>query len=187
MNDDVNDSPDRLAQRAVDMFLTLVRRGTALAVGTLAVVTLICVAGFLLGLAALDGGALRVWIVVGGAFAVIGIGAVVVAIVRLWVVKRSAKVLVDEFRQLLAGDTRTERMVIETIEATEGIQDQSAVVMSRQFFTMRDSIGGRAVQFAALGYALRAMTSFPFLMLLATVVTIGFTGLSFIFIAAIAL
>ncbi len=47
-------TPQNLAQRAVDMFLTLVRRGTALAVGTLAVVSFICIGSFLLGLAALS-------------------------------------------------------------------------------------------------------------------------------------
>ena len=62
------------------------------------------------------------------------------------------------------------------------MQDQSAVVMSRQFFTLRDSLDGRAVQFVALAYALRAMTSFPFLMLLATVVTLGFAGFALIFL-----
>ena len=41
-------------------------------------------------------------------------------------------------------------MVIDTIEASDGVQDQSAVVMSRQFFTLRDSIDGRAAQFVAL-------------------------------------
>ena len=101
----------------------------------------------------------------GGAFVVIGVGAVVLAIFRLWLVKRSATELVVEFQQLLAGDRTTERVVIDTIEASEKVQDQSAVVMSRQFFTLRDSIDGRAAQFVALAYALRAMTTFPFLML----------------------
>jgi hypothetical protein len=177
--------PEGLAQQAVTMFLTLVRRGTALAIGALAIVTLICIGGLLLGMAALTDSGRIVWMVVGGFGAILGIGALVLALTRLAIVKRSAMTLVDEFQRLLDGDPHTERMVIDTIEATEDVEDRSAVVMSRQFFTMRDSIGGRAAQFTSLGYALRAMTSFPFLMLLATAISLGFAGIGFIFVAII--
>jgi len=174
-------TPQSLAQRAVDMFLTLVRRGTALAVGTLAVVSFICVGSFVLGLAALSADNRNAWIAIGGAFVVVGVGAVALAIFRLWLVKRSATELVVEVQQLLVGDRKTERVVIDTIEASEKVQDQSAVVMSRQFFTLRDSIDGRGAQFIALAYALRAMTTFPFLMLVATTVTVVFATLAVIF------
>ncbi len=174
-------TPQSLAQRAVDMFLTLVRRGTALAVGTLAVVSFICVGSFLLGLAALSEDNRNAWIAIGGIFVVVGVGAVALAIFRLWLVKRSATELVVEVHQLLVGDRKTERVVIDTIEASEKVQDQSAVVMSRQFFTLRDSIDGRGAQFIALAYALRAMTTFPFLMLVATTVTVVFATLAVIF------
>jgi hypothetical protein len=178
----VEPPPQTLAQRAVDMFLTLVRRGTALAVGVLAVVALICLGSYSLGIAALTDQGRVLWILLGGAFVIVGVGAVVLAITRLWLVKRSASMLVDEFQRLVEGDAGTERVVIETIEASEDVQDQSAVVMSRQFFTLRDSLGGQATQFVALAYALRAMTTFPFLMLLATVVTLGFAGFGLIFL-----
>ena len=171
-----------LAERAVTMFLTLVRRGTALAGGVLFVVSVICIGSFALGIAALTDQGRVLWIFLGGAMVIVGVGAVVLAITRLWLVKRSAVVLVDEFQRMLDGDVRSERVVIDTIEASEGVQDQSAVVMSRQFFTLRDSLDGRGAQFVALGYALRAMTSFPFLMLLATVVTLGFAGFALIFL-----
>jgi len=174
-------TPQSLAQRAVDMFLTLVRRGTALAVGTLAVVSFICVGSFVLGLAALSADNRNAWIAIGGAFVVVGIGAVALAIFRLWLVKRSATELVVEVQQLLVGDRQSERVVIDTIEASEKVQDQSAVVMSRQFFTLRDSIDGKGAQFIALAYALRAMTTFPFLMLVATTVTVVFATLAVIF------
>ena len=174
-------TPQSLAQRAVDMFLTLVRRGTALAVGTLAVVSFICVGSFALGLAALSADNRNAWIAIGGVFVVVGVGAVALAIFRLWLVKRSATELVVEVQQLLVGDRKTERVVIDTIEASEKVQDQSAVVMSRQFFTLRDSIDGRGAQFIALAYALRAMTTFPFLMVVATTVTVVFATLAVIF------
>jgi hypothetical protein len=60
------------------------------------------------------------------------------------------------------------------------VQDQSAVVMSRQFFSMSDTVG-KAGQFTALSVALRSVTTFPLLMLLATAITIGFAGLGFLF------
>ena len=59
--------------------------------------------------------------------------------------------------------------------------------MSRQFFSMQQSVGPRAAQFVALGTALRSVTTFPLLMLLATVITIGFAGLGLIFLLALAL
>ena len=70
------DDLDRLARRAVDTVLTLVRRGMALAGGVLILAVVFGIGGFLLGLAALDGGIETVWIVVGGFFAVLAIGSV---------------------------------------------------------------------------------------------------------------
>jgi hypothetical protein len=178
---------DALAQRAVDSFMTLVRRGTALAGGTLAIVFFICVSGFLLGVAALSDEIQTIWIIVGGAFAVLGIGAVVVAIFRLLKVKRHAVALVREVHDLIAGDARSERVVIETLDSSDDVQGQSAVVMSRQFFSMQDSVDGRTDKFQALSSALKAITSFPLLMLLAVVITISFVGFALIFTLALAI
>ena len=178
---------DALAQRAVDSFMTLVRRGTALAGGALAIVVVICLSGFFLGVAALSDGIQTVWIILGGTFAIIGIGAVVLAIVRLLRVKNHAVSLVSEVHDLIAGDARSERVVIETLESSDGVQDQSAVVMSRQFFSMQDSVGGRTDKFKALSAALKAITSFPLLMLLSVVITIAFAGFALIFALALAI
>lgn len=172
---------DDLAQRAVDSFLTLVRRGTALAVGTLAVVAVICIATFALGIAALSDGMETVWILLGGFAAFVAIGSVVLAMFRLWIVKRMGVELVTDVHALITSDPRSERVVIETVESSTGVQDQSAVVMSRQFFAMSDSVGGRATQFVALSAALRSITTFPLLMLLATVITVGMAGLGLLF------
>ena len=53
-------------------------------------VSVICLGGFALGLAALTDQGRVLWLVLGGAFVIVGIGAVVLAITRLWLVKRSA-------------------------------------------------------------------------------------------------
>ena len=192
-DDDFGDSStdggriDDLAQRAVDTFMTLVRRGTALAGGTLAIVVVICVGSFALGVAALSDGIQTVWIVLGGLSALVAIGAVLVAIWRLLLIRTLSVSLVKEVHALISSDPRSERVVIETVESSDDVQDQSAVVMSRQFFSMQQSVGPRAAQFVALGTALRSVTTFPLLMLLATVITIGFAGLGLIFLLALAL
>lgn len=169
-----------LASRAVESLFTLVYRGTRLAFGTLMIVVLVCVGGFALGIAALSGGIETVWIIFGGFAALVAIGSVSLAIFRLWVITRLGTALVTEVERLIAGDPRSERVVVETVEASDGVQDQSAVVMSRQFFSMSDTVG-KAGQFTALSVALRSVTTFPLLMLLATAITIGFAGLGFLF------
>ena len=169
-----------LATRTVDSLLTLVRRGTRLAFGTLLVVVVVCVGTFALGIAALSNGIETVWIVAGGFAAVVAIGAVVLAMLRLWAITRLGSALVTEVERLIAGDPQSERVVVETVEASDGVQDQSAMVMSRQFFTMSNTVG-TAGQFGALAVALKSVTTFPLLILLATVVTIGMAGLGVLF------
>lgn len=181
------DDLDRMARRAVDAVMSLVRRAIALAFGVLALVVVVCVGGFLLGLAALSDGIETVWTVLGGAFAVVAIGSVMIAMFRLWVVKAAADILVTEVRKLLGSDDVTQRTVIETIESTDGRDSDGVVVLSRQFFSMRDVIGSRAGQFATLTSALTAVTSFPALIALALAITAAFFGLSLIFLLALAL
>jgi hypothetical protein len=171
-----------LAQRAIDSFLTLVRRGTRLAAGTLAIVVLVCVGGFVLGLAALDGGVRNAWILLGGVGVVVAVGSVLLAMFRLWAIASVSVALVNEVQALISSDPLSERVVIETIESSDDVQDQSAVVMSRQFFKMSDSVGARAGQFAALSLALKSITSFPLLILLATAITVGFAFMSMLFV-----
>ena len=89
----------------------------------------------------------------GGFFAVVAIGSVVLAILRLRSVKSGAGMLVTEVRSLIGGDQRSERTVIETVESSDGVQDEGVVVMSRQFFSMKDAVGGphRSVPDADVG------------------------------------
>ncbi|HSP27800.1 MAG TPA: hypothetical protein VLN74_04565 [Ilumatobacteraceae bacterium] len=187
---DTDDSSDGrlrdLATRTVDSLLTLVHRGTRLAFGTLMVVVAICLGGFALGIAALSDGIETVWIIFGGFAAFVAIGSVVLAMFRLWAVSKLGTALVTEVERLIAGDPRSERVVIDTVEASDGVQDQSAMVMSRQFFSMSDTVG-KAGQFGALAVALKSVTTFPLLILLATVITVGFAGISLLFLLALAL
>jgi hypothetical protein len=189
MTYDDNPSDGRLhdlATRTVDTLLTLVRRGTRLAFGTMVIVVVVCLGGFALGIAALSGGIETVWIIFGGVAAFVAISAVAVAWFRLWAITRLGSALVSDVERLITGDPRSERVVIEAVEASDGVQDQSAVVMSRQFFTMNDTVV-TAGQFTALAVALRSVTTFPLLILLAVAITIGFAGLGFLFFLGILL
>ncbi len=175
-----------LATRTVDTLLTLVHRGTRLAFGTMVIVVVVCLGGFALGIAALSDGIETVWIIFGGVAAFIAVGAVGLAWFRLWAITRLGTALVSDVERLITGDPRSERVVIEAVEASDGVQDQSAVVMSRQFFTMNDTVV-TAGQFTALAVALRSVTTFPLLILLAAAITIGFAGLGFLFFLGILL
>ncbi len=181
------DDLDQLAQRAVDSVMKLVRRGTALAGGVLMLAILFGVGGFLLGLAALDGGIEKVWIAVGGAFALVAIGSVGIAILRLRSVRKGANTLVTEVRSLIGGDKQTKRTVIETVESTDASDGDGVVAVSKQFFSLKNEVGDRIGQFKSLGLALTAITSFPGLVALATVITFVFAGLSVLFLIALAL
>ena len=181
------DDLDELARRAVGSVMTLVRKGTALAGGVLMFALVFSVGGFLLGLAALSDGIESVWVVLGGFFLVVAVGSVVLAMVRLRAVKRGAETLVDEVRTLIGGNKQSERVVIETVESSDGAVNDGVIVMSRQFSSMRNEIGDRSSQFSNLTSALRALTSFPGLIALATLVTFVFAGLSVIFLIALAL
>lgn len=181
------DDLDRLARRAVDTVLHLVRRANALAGGVLIFVTLFGIGGFLLGLAALSGGIRTVWIVVGGFFAVVAIGSVLVAMLRLRTVRTGADNLVIEVRALVGGDHDSKRTVTDTVHSAEGKSDDGIVDLSREFFSMRGAIGDRVGQFRALASAMTAVTSFPGLMAIATLVGFVFAGLSVIFAIALVL
>jgi hypothetical protein len=178
---------DQLAERAVDSVMNLVRRGTALAGGVLMLAVVFSVGGFLLGIAALDGGIEKVWILIGAFFGLVAIGSVVLAILRLRWVKKSANTLVTEVRSLIGGDKQTKRTVIETVESTDASDGEGVVAVSKQFFSLQNEVGDRVGQFKSLGFALAAITSFPGLVALSTVITFVFAGLSVLFLIALAL
>jgi hypothetical protein len=174
-------SSSDLAERVVDTFMRLVHRGSRLAVGVLIIVSVICVGSFALGLAALSDGVRTAWAILGGVGVIVAIGALVLVLFRLWVISTMTVALIQDMRTLLTNDPGTERVVIETVEASDGVQDQSAVVMSRQFFQMNATVAPRAGQLLALSLALKSITAFPLLMMLSVAITFGFACLSVLF------
>jgi hypothetical protein len=181
------DRIDRLARRAVQSVMTLVRRGVALAGGLLMITVVVCGGGFLLGYAALSDGIEKLWIMLGGFFAVLAIGASALAVIRLLLVRTRESQLVAELRRLITSDPRSEQVVIETVESNDASQDQGVVVMSREFFTMRDSIGSRIVEYPATQASLSAVTSLPFLVFITLTVSFVFAALSLLFAIALLL
>lgn len=176
---------DALARRAVDSVMLLVRRGVALAGGLLVITVALCGGGFLLGYAALSDGMQKVWIMLGGFFAVLAIGTAALTIVRLIAVRSRRTELIEEVRRLVAGDAQAERTVIETIDVNDSSQGEGVVVMSREFSSMRQSVGGRLAGYPALNTSLSAITSLPFLVFVTLVVSFVFACLSIVFMLAL--
>lgn len=181
-NRDVRSPLDQLAQRAVDVVLDLLRRANALAGGVLMFAIVSCVVGYLLGIAALDGGARIFWIIVGGLGAAWAIGSVLIGMWRLRMVRQGSDAMVDEVRTLIRGDRKSERTVVETVESTEGENRAGVVHLSRQFFSLRNMVGDHTSNFTQLTLALTSITTFPGLMALATLIGVAFGGLSLIFL-----
>jgi len=180
------DDLDRLSRRAVDAVVGLARRANALAGGVLLFVLVAVLVGYALGFAAFNAGWQTAWLVIGGFFGIVAIGAVVLSMWRMRSVRRSADQLVGEVRGLINGNRDNERVVITTIESSEESSDSSAIQLSRSFFDMRTIIGSSVDNAAAVTSAVTAVTSFPLLMGLATLLGAVFLLLRPFFLIALA-
>lgn len=172
---------DDLAETAVGLVLGLLRRANALAGGVLIFAIIACIGGYLLGIAALGGGLRTFWIIAGGIFMVWAIGLVLTSMWRLRSVRTGSDLLVEEVRSFLLGDGESERTIIETVESTQGSDDDGIVNVSRQFSGLRDAVNNHTGDFAQLSMAMSSITTFPGMMALATLIAFGFAGLSLIF------
>lgn len=182
--DDFDGTIDETVRRAVTTITSIASKVTSFATRVLVWTVVVCVGGFALGVAALDGGIERVWVVLASVFATIAIGGAVVARWRVGRVRRRTRVLGDEVRTLLGTDRS--RTVIETF-AVDDTEQGSAIVMSRQMggFT---SLGGPDLAGSpGLAAAVRAMTTFPLLTLQAAVISAVFAFLGAVFALALAL
>jgi hypothetical protein len=171
-----------LAERAVGVLLGLLRRANALAGGVLIFAVIACFSGYLLGVAALDGGARTAWIAIGGFLTLWAVGSVLLAMWRLAVIRRGSAALVGEVRRFIGGNADAERTVLETVEVTEVSGDDSIVEVSRQFSSLRAGVDRNSSSFTELSSALRSLTTFPGLMAIATLIGFAFLALSLIFL-----
>lgn len=185
--DEQSDSIDQLTQRAISSVMRLVRRGMAFGGGVLMIAAVVCIGSFLLGVAALDGGMETLWIILAGFFGTIAVGGMVLALVRLGGIRRREDELYGEVRALMGSDPGAQRTVIETVEFSDASDDQSVVVASRQFYTMRENLGSEVPPRSALSRSLSAITTLPLLVLMTTFITMVFAGLGLLFLIGLAL
>jgi hypothetical protein len=182
---------DELVARAVNGVTTIAGRAAAFSTRILLWTIVVCVGGFLLGIAALSGGIQTVWIVLGIVFGAIAIGSAFVARWRIGAVKRHVPDLADEMRALLDRDREAGQVVIDTFvvdgrtEANPGAG--SSLVVGRHMYGVRGDVGTGLEGTPYLSAAIRAVTGFPLRMLGAVLISLVFGFLGVIFLIALAL
>lgn len=191
--------PDSLARGLVAGATRLADRGALLARGVAVMAMVVAGLAFVLGLAATDGGARTVWIVIGGIGVVIVVGAPLLARSRLRSVKRDATDLIDEVRRVVAGDRDAERVVIdiETGEtdprstgrrmpglASAGGPAGPAVIAQSQRYGELRRIVSRANDVRKLPGAIAALVTFPGLLAISLLGSFVFAVLGFVFLLA---
>jgi uncharacterized membrane protein len=179
---------DQIVQRAVNGITRLAGKASAFSVLLLLATSVVCVGGFLLGVSALSGGIETVWIVLGIVFGALAIGAAGTAWWRVTQVRRHVTELTQEVRTVLLDGRDSSRTVIETFAVDDTDTERgSAIVVSRQMSGFRGQIGSGLEGTVRLSAAVRALTTFPLLVLTAIVISSVFAFLGFIFLIALAL
>lgn len=177
---------DQIVQRTVDSIVLIARKATKFAGLVLVVAVVVCVGGFLLGVAALSGGVQSVWIVLATAFGAIAIGSAFVATWRVGSVRRNVPALTREIRALASEGTDAGRTVVDTFVVGD-VAAGSAIELSRRMNTFRGTVGHGWASTQHLAAATVALASFPWLILSAIAISLVFAGLGFIFLIALAL
>lgn len=185
---------DVLVRRTIATVNVIARRATRFATRLLIGVTIVCVGGFLLGVAALSDGIEQVWIVSSVVFGSIAIGGAFLARWRLGSVKRHVPELADEVRALIKDGKGPSPTFIETFAVdadgdgdADDLADGSAIVLSRQMYGFRNVAGTGYQRSARMNAAVRAITGFPLLAVSAVAISAVFAFLSFFFLIALAL
>jgi hypothetical protein len=181
---------DEIVRRAVGTITTIAAKAAAFSTRLLLGTFVVCVGSFALGVAALDGGIESVWIVLGIVFGSIAIGSAVVARWRAGSVRRHAPELADEVRNLVTDGRDSTRTVVETFvidpDADQG-DTGSAIVLTRRMSGFQGAMGGSLERSPRLGAAVKALTSFPLLVLAAVAISLVFAFVGFLFLIALAL
>lgn len=179
---------DQLVQRAVNGITRIAAKASAFATVMLLATAVVCVGGFVLGLSALSGGIETVWIVLGVVFGALAIGAAGTAWWRVTQVRRHVTELTQEVRTVLLDGRDSGRTVIETFAVDDTDSERgSAIVVSRQMSGFRGQIGSGLEGTVRLSAAVRALMTFPLLVLAAIAISSVFAFLGFIFLIALAL
>ena len=176
---------DDLARRLVALVMALAGRGIRWALRVAVVVAIAAAVMYLLGLAALGGSVGSVWPVLGAIIALAAISAPLLAAWRLREVTQHADALVGDVRTLMAGSADAQRVVVDTVETGRPTGDTSIVVyQSRDFGDLRQM--ATSAHLHSLPAALRAVTTYPALLLIGILATLCFAFVSLIFLIALA-
>lgn len=179
---------DELVRRSVKTVTVIAQKASAFATKLFLTAAVICVGGFLLGVAALSGGIEQVWIVLGIVFGAIAVGGAFLARWRVGSVRRHVPELAEEVRTLLSLGNDSTRTVIDTfVVGDEEMSSGSAIMLSRRMNGFRNVLGSTTTVSTHLSAAVRAITSFPALVLSAIAISLVFGFLGLIFLIALAL
>lgn len=189
---------DDLVRRTVQTVTMIADNATAFATKLFVGAAVVCVGGFLLGVAALSGGIEKVWIVLGIVFGSIAVGGALIARWRVGSVRRHVPELANEVRTLIAEGRDGTRTVIDSFvidtDGDDGDDSRSdspaggsAIMMSRQMYGFKNAVGSGLDSSARLTAAVTALTSFPGLVLGAIAISFVFGFLGLIFLIALAL
>lgn len=181
---------DQLAQRVAATVTTIAAKAVGFARKLLVIVAVVCIGSFLLGIAAFDGTARSVWIVLGAVFAALAIGGPLFAMWRIRLVTRHVPELVDEVRTLITQGPGTGRTIIDTFDADDPgrpADNRSAITLTREVAGLRGLVGSGLDGSARLAAAVIALTRFPATVLSAIAISLVFAFLGVIFLVALAL
>ena len=177
---------DTLARQMTLLVTGLARRVMVITLGVALVAFMVGGLSYLTGLAGLDGSARSAWTVIGAVMLIIAVGAPLLASWRLSTVSKHATELVTEIGRLISKDPAAEKVVIDTVTVEPSPADGTrmpAMIETRQFSRLRQTTL-TASDLRQLPGALRAVTTFPWLLLIAVVLTLVFGVLGFLFLIA---
>jgi hypothetical protein len=177
---------DALARQMAALVTTVARRISVITVGVAVVAFIIGGLSYLTGLAGLEGSARSACTLIGGIMLVIAVGAPLLATWRLSSVSKHATALVSEVGRLISRDPAAERVVIDTVTvqpSPAGSGPVPAIIETRQFSRLRQTTL-TASDLRELPGALRAITTFPLLLLISIVLMLVFGVLGFLFLIA---
>lgn len=181
---------DELTRRTTTLVTGLATKAMRLAAGVAVVVLIVGGLSYLTGLAGLEGSARSLWTVLGLIMLVVAVGAPLLAWWRLAAVSKKASALAGDIRTLITRDAEARRVVIDTVavdvdepQPADGRELRPAVYDSRQFHRLR-TVTVKASDLRELPGAIRAVTTFPWLLALALLGILVFGLLGFLFLLA---
>lgn len=174
-----------LAERAGESFVTLARRGAALAMGVAIVALVVIGLAYLLGILALDGTARTVWLVLGGLLLLVGVLWPLRAALGLRQLPKALGNFVTEVQTLLSDDAEARHVVIDTVDVapstTASGRTVPTIVSQSQRFTSLRELARKHASLGTLNRTAQQVASVPGLAAISILLTVlgGFLVLVF--------